>query len=602
MENLDIKSILKMKLFTSTADNGIYSFIYLLFFEKFFNVLEKLSKVLYKFMESKFNTVVEKMDDLKISEDVKTVLLSKNFKNKDTNTKVEAIVDYISKQDSMLHLSFIENTYLISKLNKPFKISKKITCNLTNIRFTDTNTVEFIEFVLTSTELTITEIKAFIDSVHKDFELNLQNKLGEDLYYFDQFTLETTELKYNPNPDAKQQKNYPKFISFVKNKFHTNRTFDNIFFEEKDLVRDRVLFFKNNKSWYDQKGIPYTLGIMMNGQAGCGKTSTIKTISNELKRHVINVSLDDIKTKTQLKNLFYDESISVVSNNDPFAKREIFNIPINKRLYVFEDLDAMNSVVKSRKLIDKDEKNDEKKETEDEDALTLSSLLNILDGTLEIPGRIIVITTNHPENLDSALIRPGRIDLNIHYKLCNKEIIKQMVESFYSTKVNLNADKLPEYILSPAEVNRICFKNFNSMNSAIEEIYSFREETTEIIYKPITGILPETILHKGSLSDGKLTPLKDFIPDDTSYTTEEIEKILSPVTILQKKLMSDGKLASLKDFTSPNSSFDKLPDLLVLKKRYDFNQKIFKENLFEMPSPSNTMSDEKLTSFKDFMN
>lgn len=41
-------------------------------------------------------------------------------------------------------------------------------------------------------------------------------------------------------------------------------------------------------------------------------------------------------------------------------------------------------------------------------------LLNVLDGVVETPGRIVIMTTNHPETLDPALIRPGRIDKRIN--------------------------------------------------------------------------------------------------------------------------------------------------------------------------------------------
>ena len=46
--------------------------------------------------------------------------------------------------------------------------------------------------------------------------------------------------------------------------------------------------------------------------------------------------------------------------------------------------------------------------------LTLAGLLNVLDGVVDSPGRILIMTTNHPEKLDPALIRPGRINKRLH--------------------------------------------------------------------------------------------------------------------------------------------------------------------------------------------
>merc|ERR1712211_60304 len=50
--------------------------------------------------------------------------------------------------------------------------------------------------------------------------------------------------------------------------------------------------------------------------------------------------------------------------------------------------------------------------------LTLATLLEVLDGVMEMDGRMLIITTNYPERLDKALIRPGRIDMKVKFGLC----------------------------------------------------------------------------------------------------------------------------------------------------------------------------------------
>ena len=48
------------------------------------------------------------------------------------------------------------------------------------------------------------------------------------------------------------------------------------------------------------------------------------------------------------------------------------------------------------------------------DDLNLAGVLNVLDGVVDSPGRIVIMTSNHPEKLDPALIRPGRINKQLH--------------------------------------------------------------------------------------------------------------------------------------------------------------------------------------------
>ncbi len=57
-----------------------------------------------------------------------------------------------------------------------------------------------------------------------------------------------------------------------------------------------------------------------------------------------------------------------------------------------------------------------------EDELNLAGLLNVLDGVVDTPGRIVIMTTNHPEQLDPALIRPGRINKKVRHLLTHCRI------------------------------------------------------------------------------------------------------------------------------------------------------------------------------------
>ena len=70
-----------------------------------------------------------------------------------------------------------------------------------------------------------------------------------------------------------------------------------------------------------------------------------------------------------------------------------------------------------------------------------AGLLNVLDGVVDSPNRIVIMTTNHPEKLDPALIRPGRIDVVTHIGSVDAEQLRRLFLNFYP-QVEV-ADSLP---------------------------------------------------------------------------------------------------------------------------------------------------------------
>ncbi len=66
--------------------------------------------------------------------------------------------------------------------------------------------------------------------------------------------------------------------------------------------------------------------------------------------------------------------------------------------------------------------------SEENGRLDLATLLNALDGVRETPGRIMILSTNYPERLDEALLRPGRFDLLLEFAKHDREVLKQHIE------------------------------------------------------------------------------------------------------------------------------------------------------------------------------
>lgn len=347
-----------------------------------------------------------------------------------------------------------------------------------------------------------------INNIIKNYLIKMTNKLGNNIYYFS----ELPTVVYRDGNGKIDHSKLNECIHFTMKPFVTNRSFKNLFGKSIDVIRKRVEFFRDNKDWYDEKGVPYTLGILVSGNPGSGKTSVIKCIANELKRHIINIHLTDTMTKTQIENLFYNEQIQVTQN----GKTDTYTIPINKRIYVLEDVDcqcdvildrenetaedilarknaeltqeieqlkyALNEMSNGRKLVmtgGKMPNIDLKKDEISNQKITLSFLLNLFDGVLETPGRITFMTTNFVNKLDKAFTRPGRIDVISKFGFADHSQLIAIIEHRYDTKLTEEQINIINNIhpcITPAEVSRILFENFDNLQGALEGLINYVDE------------------------------------------------------------------------------------------------------------------------------
>jgi hypothetical protein len=422
-----------------------------------------------------------------------------------------SILDYITNHENTHHISYKNRNFVLNQtdvieMNEDFKIimkkerhlmgGGKDAASMSSSSGSSNGpssgggggggsatgaTVEQLFEVFSYTK-SIQEMRKFLNEIRDAYVLKIQNKLGDNIFYFNMVT---------QNANRNGIKDYsvlaPHAIFSMK-RFHTNRKFTNLFGPEIAAVSKRVRFFMNNRKWYDAKGIPYTLGLLLSGQAGAGKTSSIKCLANETQRHIININLNNDISKTQMENLFFNETMQVVN---AAGHTETLTIAQNKRIYVLEDVDCQDEIVWERTLKKPEERaaaaaaaaQTAAKGSADSynimapnlaDKIDLSFLLNLLDGILETPGRIVIMTSNQPKMLDHALIRPGRIDVIADFKKCDHETTIEMIEFFYDVslteeeKVRVRA--LAPYSLSPAELGKMMFENFGDYVATIREM------------------------------------------------------------------------------------------------------------------------------------
>jgi len=174
--------------------------------------------------------------------------------------------------------------------------------------------------------------------------------------------------------------------------------------------------FVDSEEWYNLAGIPYRRGYLLHGPPGTGKSSTIYGIAGELGLEIYSISL---------ASKFVDDS---------FLERAVSAIP-KQAIFLIEDIDC---AFPSREELDEREENSyfsfSRRRTNSGkpvSQVTLSGLLNVLDGVGSDEGKIFFATTNYIENLDPALLRPGRIDRKVQYYFADKTQAKALFIRFY---------------------------------------------------------------------------------------------------------------------------------------------------------------------------
>ena len=186
------------------------------------------------------------------------------------------------------------------------------------------------------------------------------------------------------------------------------RSLDTVYIssEIKERVISKIEYFLKNEDYYLKRGIPYKFCFMLYGIPGTGKTSFIHALAGYFKLDIYYVT-----SLGNLKGLFTSSKIS------------------GPGIVVIEDIDALSEDL------------NRKKEEDDEDPLTkimgssnsntFHDLLNSLDGFTSQHGLLMAITSNHPDRLDPALVRPGRIDLAIELGPLDADTARDMFFDFY---------------------------------------------------------------------------------------------------------------------------------------------------------------------------
>ncbi|KAK1722911.1 mitochondrial chaperone bcs1 [Colletotrichum acutatum] len=237
------------------------------------------------------------------------------------------------------------------------------------------------------------------------------------------------------------------------------------------LLKDiRSFLDPTARSWYTSRGLPYRRGYLLYGRPGTGKSSLSMSVAGCFGLDIYVLSLAGI--------------------NDGRLSALFAELP-QRCVVLLEDVDAVGTTQSRNTDADDSDSGSEVSRTSSKPpgTLSLSGLLNVLDGVASQEGRILIMTTNHREHLDDALIRPGRVDKKVEFQLADADVIRRLFCTVFeqSTEELPDAEArdksneevrrlavefaaaIPELELSPADILSFLLANRGSPSSALAD-------------------------------------------------------------------------------------------------------------------------------------
>ncbi|OTB05228.1 hypothetical protein M426DRAFT_320042 [Hypoxylon sp. CI-4A] len=266
--------------------------------------------------------------------------------------------------------------------------------------------------------------------------------------------------------------------------------------------------------WYANRGIPLRRGYLFHGPPGTGKTSLSFALAGifGLDIHVISL-LEPSLTEEDLSGLFASlprRCIVLLEDIDTAGlRRNPSNASEKEEEEEKVETEAgaaateTNGAKPSRHHHSRgdwkvsDLAKALKKEGDDaKTGISLSGLLNAIDGVASHEGRVLIMTTNTPEQLDEALIRPGRVDLQVAFTNATREQAKELFIRMYE------GDHGPSASTSKATTSK----------TAVSSLSSIPEKTEPTTIAANSGTAVETPNAVAVAADGNLDISVEELP------------------------------------------------------------------------------------------
>jgi len=210
-----------------------------------------------------------------------------------------------------------------------------------------------------------------------------------------------------------------------------NRKLDSVLLKDgqKEAITSDLNRFFASRERYETLGIPWRRGYLLYGPPGTGKTSLVTALASELALNVCVLSLASPNVT--------DEKIGNLLASVP-----------RRSVVLIEDVDAF---FQHRSKADAGVK------------VSYSGFINALDGVAAHEGSVVFLTTNHPQLIDEAAIRSGRVDFRLELSLCDRGQLERMFRKFFddADAAARFAAMVPADRWSPAQVQERLLKAGN---------------------------------------------------------------------------------------------------------------------------------------------
>jgi chaperone BCS1 len=221
--------------------------------------------------------------------------------------------------------------------------------------------------------------------------------LGRDQLFLKRFVKEIVACHHRKVKVASYLYVYDDCWNYVS--AYSPRLLDSVILKpgEKEHLMQDLERFRGSRARYRRLGVPYHRGYLLYGPPGTGKTSLVSAIAAKygMSMYVVNLTEFNDRTLKAAMNDVQEDSV-----------------------ILFEDIDCMRAGNRRAESNQPHENKQTPGEAEKNGAsingVTLSGLLNVLDGVHAPENVVYVMTTNKVESLDPALLRPGRIDYRLY--------------------------------------------------------------------------------------------------------------------------------------------------------------------------------------------